>query len=174
MLLGLTLAGGYGAITPIKRCNTWSVAGPKWTGDTQLFSAVPRVAAATTGSKVSASTSAWAWDKKRWWWESNNHSVTDNVNKAHCSFAWNYWKSDHWWIIGWTAASQAAEYPRPPKKKDNKYFDNNRFHWFVLDSFISLIYILLGNLTPPVSVKGKAVQRKKGASIEREDGMWSA
>lgn len=62
----------------------------------------------------------------------------------------------------------------PPKKKDNKYFDNNRFHWFVLDSFISLIYILLGNLTPPVSVKGKAVQRKKGASIEREDGMWSA
>lgn len=60
------------------------------------------------------------------------------------------------------------------KKKDKKYFDNNRFDWFVLDSFISLIYILLGNLTPPVSVKGKAVQRKKGASIEREDGMLSA
>lgn len=60
------------------------------------------------------------------------------------------------------------------KKGQEKHRQKKKSHWFVFDSFISLIYILLGNLTPPVSVKGKAVRRKKGASIEREDGMWSA
>lgn len=60
------------------------------------------------------------------------------------------------------------------KKGQEKHRQKNKFHWFVFDSFIRLIYILLGNLTPPVSMKGKAVRRKKGASIEREDGMWSA
>lgn len=60
------------------------------------------------------------------------------------------------------------------KKGQEKHQQKKKTHWFVFDSFIRLIYILLGNLTPPVSVKGKAVRRKKGASIEREDGMWSA
>lgn len=49
----------------------------------------------------------------------------------------------------------------------------NKCYCFISDFFIRFISILLGNLTPPVCAKGKAVQRKKGASIKREDGMWS-
>lgn len=49
----------------------------------------------------------------------------------------------------------------------------SKFPCFISDSFILIICILLGNLTPPVSAKSKAVQRKKGVSIKREDGMWS-
>lgn len=60
------------------------------------------------------------------------------------------------------------------KKQDKVCLNKkNKFPCFISDSFIPIICILLGNLTPPVSAKGKAVQRKKGASIKREDGMWS-
>lgn len=61
---------------------------------------------------------------------------------------------------------------RISKKEQDMPQQNNKFYRFISDSFIRFIYILLGNSTP-VSAKGKAAQRKKGASIKREDRMWS-
>lgn len=149
MLLGLTLAGGYGAITPIKHCNAWSVTGPEWTGETQLFRTLPHATATATatGSKVSAISSAWAWDRKWWWWERNNQSAIDNINKAHCKCTLltclepksDYCKSDYWFaIIGWIAGGSATEYKKNKiclNKTTNFaffFFFFRFFHWVYL------------------------------------------
>lgn len=75
--------GGYGAIMPIKHCNTWSVTGPKQTGETQLFSLLPHTyTAAATGVEVSPVPPAWTCSRKWQWREINNHSLRTKLSRA--------------------------------------------------------------------------------------------